>query len=66
MKVQVKLSPTQIKAVEKMERDIWYSSYDLQIGLNTLNALHDKGVVKKRGGLGSIWSPQTNIHYKLI
>ncbi len=66
MKVQVQLTPTQIKTIGKMKKEIWYSAYDLQVGVNTLNALHSKGVVNKQTHPGYIWSPRTSLQFRLI
>ena len=66
MKVQIELTPTQIKTVEKMKKGIWYSAYDLRVGVNTLNALYSKGVVNKRVHPGYIWSPRTSLRFRLI
>ncbi len=66
MKVQIQLTSIQIKIIKKMKRGIWYSAYDLQVGINTLNALHSKGVLNKQTHSGYIWCPRTNLQFKLI
>ena len=41
------------------------SSYQLQIGLNTLYALAARGLVKRSSGVGSFAFPQTAIKWSL-
>ena len=42
------------------------SAYDIGCSLNTLNALHRKGLVTKKEFLGSMFSPRTSIIYKVV
>jgi len=42
-----------------------YTSYRLRIGMNTLTALHTRGLVGRHAGIGSMFSPQTNIRWPL-
>ena len=43
----------------------WHSSYEIQMSRNILNSLVRKGILIKRSRLGSMFSPRTNIDYKL-
>lgn len=60
----MKLSLTQKKVLTKMERGKWHSSYNLGCSISTLEALHDKGYVHRKSGLGSTFSPTTDIEFK--
>lgn len=62
----MKLSKLQEEALERMELGKWYSAYGLQVSLGTLEALGRKGKVKVRRGLGSIFSPRTEIKFMKV
>ncbi len=42
-----------------------FCSYRLRIGINTLTALHTRGLVERHASVGSMFSPQTNIRWPL-
>jgi len=60
-----KLSKTQSKVVRKMIDMKWYSAYDLQCGISTLESLYKRGIVGKSSGLGSLFCPRTGIKFSL-
>lgn len=41
------------------------SSYKLRLSLTTLNALEKRGLVEAKRELGGMWSPWTNISWRL-
>ena len=59
-----KLSPKQIETFRKMQWDKWYSAYDLQVSIATLNALCNMKVVQSKRYQGSYFFPRTNIFFK--
>ena len=44
----------------------WYSAYNLQCSISTLNALHKAGLVEGRCDSGYLHSPRTSIMYRRI
>lgn len=60
----MELSAAQEEAMKKLTNE-WQSSYALQVGRNTLDALVRKGLVQVKSGLGSLFSPSTAIKYRL-
>jgi len=64
----MKLSIAQKRALEKLSETTWKSAYELQESMATLNALYNKGLVKRRneGVVGSFWTPSTTIEYRKI
>ncbi len=60
----MKLSPAQKVVLDKMKVNEWYSAYDLQCPIATLEALSRKGLVRMQSGLGAIYSPRVNIMYQ--
>ena len=62
----MRLSETQMKVLSQMEPKKWYCSYDLSCSLETLRALHQKGCVKMKAGLGSSFAPRVNITFQKI
>ena len=62
--MSVKLSSTQQAVLNRMLPKIWHTAYDLQCSKATLDALHSRGLVDKKFGPGSMFSPRTNIYYK--
>jgi len=65
-KIQIKLTKKQQEALNKMKREKWYSSYDLNVSISTLNALKNKGVIKSVNTFGYLYSPRTCILFKQI
>jgi len=61
----VKISPTQEKVLAKMEPGKWYSAYNLQCSLATLEALHKKDILKRKSSLGSMAFPRNEIEFML-
>jgi len=62
----VKLTQPQRDAMFALScADGWMSSYTLRCGLNTLESLVNRGLVARKTGPGSIYSPQTCIKFKL-
>lgn len=61
----VKLSEAQRRALEKMSDLVPLSSYSLQVGLHTLEALQRRGLVKARHGRGVLFSAQTGIEWRI-
>ena len=59
------LSKTQAAVLAKMEAETWHTAYDLQCGINTLDALARRGLVRSRHDLGSIYDPQVGIKWML-
>lgn len=65
-KLYDKLSPAQERALAKLS-DKWQSAYTLQESMNTLDALVRRGLAARNyGGVGSLFSPRTAIHYRRI
>ena len=65
MKMTIKkLSKTQQKALVGMHIGIWYSAYDLQVSIATLNALHRMNLVERRSDIGVFYSPRTAVEFK--
>jgi len=60
----MKLSPAQKQVLVKMEAGKWYSAYDLQVRISTLEALRERGLLDCRSGLGSIFSPRTDVLFR--
>lgn len=60
-----KLTLTQARVFKHMPAGQWLSAYDLQASMATLNALHKKGFIRRRGvgTLGSSYSPRTTLEY---
>lgn len=61
-----KLSKRQKEAIEKMKDGEWHSAYDLQVGINTLEALVRKGFVRTRYQLGSMAFPHNASKWQLV
>ncbi|MAK54688.1 MAG: hypothetical protein CML17_02350 [Pusillimonas sp.] len=61
----MKLTKSQKEALEKFSDGKWHSAYDVQSGLNTLNALFNKGLLDRKAGLGSMAFPRNGIKFKL-
>ena len=61
-----RLSKKQKEAIEKMKEGEWHSAYGLQVGINTLEALVRKGLVRTRYQLGSIAFPRNASKWQLI
>lgn len=59
-------SKNQLDALQVMVTGKWYSAYELQISLATLESLFKKGFLKKQVELGAIHSPRTSIKFKKI
>lgn len=61
----MKLSDSQLKALRKLRGHKGQSSYELQINRRTLESLVARELAYRECGIGSIWSPETNIRYRL-
>ncbi len=61
----MKRSKLQKKVLEKMEFDKWYTAYDLQVPISTLNALTNRGILKSKSDVGALFAPQTSIEFRL-
>lgn len=62
----MRLSKTQERVLVKLlDYPHGESAYGLDESLSTLQALAKKGLLKKNAGLGSLWSPRTNIEFRL-
>lgn len=59
------LSELQRRALEGLKDGQLHSSYDLRATLTTMRALEARGLVRSRHELGSIFSPQTNIKWRV-
>jgi len=55
-----------IKKLKQFDKPV--SSWELHVGLNTMNALRSRGIVRctNHGALGSWFSPQTVLRWELI
>lgn len=62
----MKQKPTksQIEVLNKMQPGVWYSAYELQCGLNTLEGLYNRRLVLKKAEIGYLYSPRNSIMYK--
>lgn len=60
-----KLTPEQDRVIrELMKSKEWMNAFNLHTTLNTLYALNNKGLVTYKQGLGSMFSPRTEIEFK--
>jgi len=59
----MKLTKAQHRALDKMLVGQSYCAYELGESLATLDALVKKGCLKRRVGLGYLFSPRTAIQY---
>lgn len=57
---------TQSKVLNQMDPNKWYSAYDLQCSIATLQALWQKGFVRQKTILGAIFSPRVNVTFQRI
>lgn len=57
------ITPSQYRALLKLEDGNWHSAYELNEKLQTMFALVRRGLVENHGGLGDIWSPRTEIKF---
>jgi len=60
----MKITNSQQSALSKLKKDKWLSSYDLQIGINTLNALVRKGLAVSKRTDGAMAFPRSCIFFK--
>jgi hypothetical protein len=60
------LSEVQQEALGKLSLGKWISSYELKVGLGTLQALVAKGLVESRNDLGAMSSPFTCIRFRKL
>lgn len=44
----------------------WHSSYGSPWSRKTLDALHKRGLVRRKSGLGAMFSPRTSIQYTFL
>ena len=65
-KIVVKLTKKQQEALNKMQRKVWYTAYDLNTSLSTLNALKNKGVIESTYTSGYFYSPRTCILFRVF
>jgi DNA-binding IscR family transcriptional regulator len=61
----MKISEKQHEALDKLLRITEMSSYELRVGMNTLNSLEAKGLIKSRRGVGSMAFPHTSIKWSI-
>jgi hypothetical protein len=61
----MKLSKAQRETIAKMEMGKTYCARDLRCSRNTLNALERRGLVKSKYTLGYLFSPRTEILFRL-
>lgn len=60
------LTKVQQRALDKMVLGKVYCAYELHESMATLDALVRKGYLKKRSGLGAMFSPRTEIEYMKV
>ena len=60
------LTNPQKEALKKLSTTIWRSSYELKIGLGTLQALVNKGIVESKNKLGYFSMPFTCIEFRKL
>lgn len=69
----MRLSKAQNTVLEKMKQwrrqegneSKWRSAYELSCSLSTLRALQSKGLVTSKSGVGCMFSPRTDIEWRL-
>ena len=62
----MKLTPNQQNALDKLQDGKWHSAYELQVSLNTMQALESRNLVEVfRHRLGSYYSPRTSIEFRI-
>ena len=59
-----KLTPIQIRALDKLSCDEWKSAYELKESSATLNALCNKGYAESKFERGSFAFPRTSVKFK--
>ena len=66
--IEKKNQPTknQLETLAVMVKGKWYSAYDLQVRISTLESLNKKGLVQRKSDLGAIFSPATGIKFRKI
>lgn len=69
MKRQIKLSKVQEAVLSKMKKGEWYSSYNLDCRITTMEVLHREGLVElhpNNSGVGSIAFAGTHCQYRRV
>ena len=61
----MKLTPRQRTHLEILKFGDWMSSYGAGLNMGTLASLERRGLVRAARGVGSIFSPQTAIKWKI-
>lgn len=59
-----KLSKAQKVVLNKMNSGQWYTAYDLNCSLTTLESLANRKILEMKSGLGSMFSPRTEIYFR--
>lgn len=60
-----KLTKVQSDVVKKMADREWYTAYDLQCKISTLNALYEKSLLSRQSPMGSYFCPRTIVKFSL-
>lgn len=60
-----KLSETQQRALGKLHEHLYYSAYELQESIRTLDSLCNKGLAEKKLERGAVAFPRTGTTYRL-
>lgn len=64
---RLRLSPVQEATFKKMDNYKWYSAYDLQVRLSTMEALLNKGLVERsKLKPGDMFFPRTAITFRRV
>ena len=59
------LTKNQLRCLDKLNSTKWQTAYELRENLNTLNALHVRGLVISKGMFGCYFTPRTALLWKL-
>jgi len=61
----MKLSKVQIRALNKLDAHEWWSAYEINESLATLQALKHKGLVESKHTLGAFSFPRIGILFRI-
>lgn len=63
----MKVSKVQKETLDKMEKGKWYSAYDLDVSMSTMEALLNRGLVEKsKLRPGDMFFSRTSIEFKKV
>ena len=60
---KLKITSKESEALERLSFDKWLSAFDSRIAMDTLQRMVDKGLLKKKMGMGAMSSPLSGIKF---